>query len=46
MQTLTTGARGLGLLMDLNWDRLVFLGGVTGALYAAAWLGSAYLSTL
>lgn len=40
MQTLTAGYRGLSLLIDLNWDRLLYIGTIAGALLLGAWMGS------
>lgn len=34
------GPRGLWLLLDLNWDRLVMLGLLVAGLLGAAYLGS------
>ncbi|MDF0594873.1 hypothetical protein [Psychromarinibacter halotolerans] len=38
MHTLQSGYRGLSLLANLNWDRILFAGGAAGALYAAAFI--------
>jgi len=40
MQAVATGYRGLSLLVDLNWDRLLYLGTIAGALGAGAFVGS------
>ncbi len=40
MQTITTGYRGLTLLVDLNWDRLLYLATIAAALGAGAFIGS------
>jgi len=40
MDTIVKGARGLHLLWDLNWDRLLYLATITVALFAGGWLGS------
>lgn len=40
MQTLTAGYKGLSLLIDLNWDRLLYIATIAGALLMGAWLGS------
>lgn len=40
MHTLRSGYRGLSLLANLNWDRLLFAGGAVVALYAAAFFVS------
>jgi hypothetical protein len=40
MQTLTRGYRGLSVLMDLNWDRALYLLTIAVALGAGAFVGS------
>ncbi len=40
MQTLTQGYRGLSLLVDLNWDRILYVGVIAAALLAGAFVGS------
>ncbi|WP_281248620.1 hypothetical protein [Thalassovita taeanensis] len=40
MQTLTSGYRGLGLLVLLNWDRILVVGMVGIAMAAGAHLRS------
>ena len=40
MQTITAGYRGFSLLVNLNWDRLLYLGTICAALSAGAYLGS------
>lgn len=40
MQTLTAGYKGLSLLIDLNWDRLLYIATIAGALLMGAWVGS------
>lgn len=40
MQAMQNGYRGLSLLMDLNWDRVLFIGTLSVALGAGAWLAS------
>ncbi|SDC16372.1 hypothetical protein SAMN04488239_101326 [Ruegeria marina] len=40
MQMLQQSYRGLGLLMQLNWDRILFVGAIAGALFLGAFLGS------
>jgi len=40
MQTLSNSARGLGLLVKLNGDRLMFATAILGALYAAAFVAA------
>jgi hypothetical protein len=39
MQTISAGYRGLSLLIDLNWDRLIYLGTIFAALLVGAWIG-------
>jgi hypothetical protein len=40
METMQSGYRGLSLLMDLNWDRILYVATITLALGAAAWIGT------
>lgn len=40
MQTLAHGYHGLSLLLNLNWDRLLYVATLCGALWAGAFLGS------
>ncbi|WP_268877790.1 hypothetical protein [Roseovarius litorisediminis] len=40
MQNIASGYRGLSLLVDLNWDRILYLATIGAALYAAAFVGS------
>jgi len=40
MQTLTAGYKGVSLLVNLNWDRLLYLATIAGALGLGAWFGS------
>ncbi|WP_425046553.1 hypothetical protein [Primorskyibacter sp. S87] len=40
MQTLQQSYRGLSLVLELNWDRLLSLAAIFGALALGAWLGS------
>jgi hypothetical protein len=40
MQTITRGCRGLSVLMDLNWDRALYLCTIAFALCAGTFLGS------
>jgi hypothetical protein len=40
MQTVTAGYHGVSLLVNLNWDRLMYLGTIAGALGLGAWVGS------
>lgn len=39
MEHIQQGYRGLHLLMDLNWDRLFYLGALTAALGCGAMMG-------
>ncbi len=40
MQHITGGYKGLGLFIDLNFDRFLMPGAMIAALFAAAYLGS------
>lgn len=40
MQTIAKSYRGLSVLMDLNWDRVLYLCTIAFALAAGAFLGS------
>ncbi|WP_281280250.1 hypothetical protein [Shimia litoralis] len=40
MQTIHQGYRAIGLLIDINWDRLLFLAAIVSGLMLAAYLGS------
>jgi hypothetical protein len=40
MQTIQSSYRGLSLLMDLNWDRVLYVGTIGVALAAGAFLGT------
>ncbi|WP_277871182.1 hypothetical protein [Thalassorhabdomicrobium marinisediminis] len=40
MQTITAGYQGVSLLVNLNWDRLLYLGTIAAALGLGAWVGS------
>lgn len=42
MSTIVRGYRGLHLLWDLNWDRLLYVCTIAVALMAGAWLGSLF----
>ena len=46
MQNILRGYRGLGLLFDLNWDRLLYLLTILFALLAGAFFGSLYIPAL
>ncbi|WP_298499719.1 hypothetical protein [uncultured Maritimibacter sp.] len=39
MQTIQHGYRGLSLLVNLNWDRLLYLGTLAAALGCGALIG-------
>lgn len=43
MQTLQAGYRGLSLLVDLNWDKLFYLGTLVASLLAGGLIGSLVL---
>lgn len=40
MQTIAAGYQGVSLLVNLNWDRLIYLGTIVGALGLGGWVGS------
>lgn len=40
MQTLQSGYRGVSLLLNLNWDRILYLATILFALMLGAFLGS------
>jgi len=40
MQTFFKSTRGLSLLININWDRLIYLATVVCALLLGAWIGS------
>jgi len=40
MQPIQTGYRGLTLLFDLNWDRLLYAGTIALALFLGSYFGS------
>ncbi|EET48103.1 hypothetical protein [Thalassobium sp. R2A62] len=40
MQTIATGYRGLSLLIDINWDRLLYGATIIFALWGGSFLGS------
>lgn len=44
MQTVRKSYRVFSLLMDLNWDLLLYLATIVFALAAGAWLGSFYMT--
>ena len=40
MNAIVQNSRGLTLLLVVNWDRIIFLAMIIGALAAGAWVGS------
>ena len=46
MQTFQTGYRGLRLLVDLNWDRGLYLGAMAAGLLLGLWLCSIEVGVL
>ncbi|WP_422028673.1 hypothetical protein [Roseovarius sp.] len=40
MQQLVSGYRGISLLVDVNWDRILYLATIAVALLAGAFFGS------
>jgi len=40
MDHIQQGYRGLSLLMEINWDRLLYIGTIAFALGAGAWIGT------
>jgi len=44
MQMIQSSYRGLSLLVDINWDRLLYLATIAGALSAGAFLGTFILN--
>ncbi len=42
MQAIHNGYRGLSLLFDLNWDRLLYLATIAIALMMGAFIGTLY----
>lgn len=40
MQTIAQGYRGLHLLWNLNWDRLLYVGTIVVALLAGGYIGT------
>ncbi|MEO0486594.1 MAG: hypothetical protein AAF092_11840 [Pseudomonadota bacterium] len=40
MQTIHNSAKGLGLLVNIAWDRLFFVGAIAAALVASSQLGN------
>ena len=43
MQTLTSGYRSLSLLVNLNWDRLLYICTIIFVLFFGAFLGSLWV---
>ena len=43
MKTLTSGYRSLSLLVNLNWDRLLYICTIIFALFFGAFLGSLWV---
>jgi len=40
MHTIERSYRGLSLVMELNWDLIIYMATIAVALLAGAWLGS------
>ncbi len=40
MQTLSASYKGVSLLVNLNWDRMIYLASIVAALWLGAWIGS------
>jgi len=40
MEQIQQGYRGLSLLWQINWDRLLYVGTIALALSAGAWIGT------
>ena len=40
MQTIAAGYQGLSLLVNLNWDRILYLATICGALMLGGYIGS------
>lgn len=40
METMQHGYRGLSLLIDLNWDRFLYVGTIAFGLSAGAWIAA------
>lgn len=40
MRTIAAGFQGVSLLVNLNWDRLIYLATIVVALLAGAWVGA------
>lgn len=39
MQTIAQGYKGMTILVNLNWDRIIYTGTLVAALYAGAYVG-------
>jgi hypothetical protein len=46
MQAMQNGYRGLSLLMDLNWDRMLYVCTIAIALAGSTWLGTIIAQTV
>ncbi len=44
MQQIVSGYRGLCLLWDVNWDRILYLATIACALMAGAFIGSVLIA--
>ncbi|WP_457645471.1 hypothetical protein [Profundibacter sp.] len=44
MEMIQNSYRGLSLLIDINWDRLLYLATIAGALWGGAFFGSLALN--
>ncbi|WP_267128387.1 hypothetical protein [Profundibacter amoris] len=44
MEMIQNSYRGLSLLIDINWDRLLYLATIVGALWGGAFFGSLALN--
>lgn len=40
MTTLTKTYRGLSLIAELNWDRILYVAIISGSLFVGLWVGS------
>jgi hypothetical protein len=40
MQQIMNGYRGLSLLVNINWDRIIYLGTILMALFLGGFIGS------
>ena len=39
MQAIAQGYKGMRVLLNLNWDRIIYTGTLVAALYAGAYVG-------